>query len=136
MSREAALADGRRIAEEGMTSRCTVRRKTDQTTDHPDLGEVPVWVDVYTDLPLKVAGFSRGQSQSRHVTTGGVEYEIAMRTDHFPALTTDLRDNDLVDVTSGDNTGLVQRLVETDWQDQATAQRFPVVSVPRPEEWS
>lgn len=132
MSRETALVAGRRIAEEGMTSRCTVRRKTDET----DADGFNVWVDVYTDLPLKVAGVIRGQAQSRRVTTAGVEYEIGMRTDHFPALTTGLRDNDLVEVTSGDNAGLVQRLVETDWQDQATAQRFPVVATKRPEEWS
>jgi hypothetical protein len=132
---DAALLTLRAEAEARMTSRCTVRRKTDETTVD-DGFEVPVWDEVYVDLPVRLAGIISGAGQSRRVTTAGVEYETALRTAHVPASTTDLRDNDLLEITSGENAGLVLRIVEADWQDQATARRLPVVATSRPEEWS
>ncbi|MGH3996681.1 MAG: DUF6093 family protein [Pseudonocardiaceae bacterium] len=130
MSVTAAVSAGRAAAEARMTSRCTVRRKTGETPE----GEI-VWTDVYTDLPVRLAGTIRGQSQARRVETAGVEFEIAMRTANFPASTDNLRDNDLAEITSGDNAGVVLRIVEADWQDQSTARRVPVVATLRPEEW-
>jgi hypothetical protein len=59
-----------------------------------------------------------------------------MRTAHFPASTSNLRDGDLLEITSGENTGQVLRVVEADWSDQTTARRVPVVATQRPEEWS
>lgn len=114
-----------------MLSRCTIRRKTGEDTEGEN-----VWADVYTALPMRLAGTIRGQSQSRRTQTAGVEYETAMRTANFPATTSNLQDGDLVDITSGENAGVVLRIVEADWQDQATARRLPVVETLRPEEWS
>lgn len=113
-----------------MLSRCIIRRKTGETAEGEN-----VWADVYTALPMRLSGTIRGQSQSRHVETAGVGFEIAMRTANFPVSTDDLRDNDLVEITSGDNAGTVLRIVEADFQDQATARRVPVVAAPRPAEW-
>lgn len=131
---DAALPMLRAEAEARMTSRCTIRRKTDQTTV-VDGFEVPVWDTTYTALPLRLVSDSTGTTQSRRVETAGVEYELAMRTAHFPASTSNLRDGDLLEVTSGENTGLVLRIVEADWSDQTTARRVPVVATQRPEEW-
>ncbi len=118
-----------------MLSRCTIRRQTGETAEDDEGYEVPVWADVYTALSMRLAGSIRGQSQFRRAETAGVEFEIAMRTAHFPVSTEDLRDNDLVEITSGDNAGMVLRIVEADFQDQATARRVPVVATQRPEEW-
>ena len=131
MSVTSTIADGRRFAEARMLSRCTIRRKTGETAEGEN-----VWTDVYTALPMRLAGTIRGQSQSRRTQTAGVEFETAMRTANFPAATSNLQDGDLVDITSGENAGVVLRIVEADWQDQATARRLPVVETLRPEEWS
>jgi hypothetical protein len=52
-----------------------------------------------------------------------------------PADTSGLLDGDLVEMTGGENAGLVLRVLEVAFQDQATARRLPVVEVQRPEEW-
>lgn len=127
-----AVARGRTAAEARMLSRCTIRRKTAGS----DANGFPIWDVIHTALPLRLAGIARGQSQSRRVQTGAIEFEVAMRTANFPADTSDLRDGDLVDITSGDSTGMVLRIVEADWADQSTARRVPVVATGRPEEWS
>lgn len=118
-----------------MTSRCTIRRKTGTTVDPGTKFTVGVWVTTYTALPLRLSSDSTGPTQSRRVETAGVEFELAMRTVHLPASTSNLKDGDLIDVTSGDNAGMVLRIVEADWADQATARRVPVVAAQRPEEW-
>ena len=136
MSLQSVQARGRVAAEARMTSRCTIRRKTDETTTDADGYTFPVWESTYTDLPLRLVATSTSSTQSRRVETAGVEYELAMRTAHFPASTSNLRDSDLIEVTSGENTGLVLRIVEADWADQTTARRVPVEATTRPEEWS
>jgi hypothetical protein len=98
-----------------MTSRCTVRRKTGATTTNAAGLAVPVWEDVYTSLPVRVAGTSN---------------EL-----HFPHDTTGLVDNDLVEITSGDCAGLVFRLTEADFADQVTARRVAAVATTAPAEW-
>lgn len=135
MSVTSTIAAGRRFAEARMLSRCAVRRKTDQTIVVDGI-RVPVWEDVYTDLPMRLSGVIRGQSQSRRTEVAGTQYETAMRTANFPATTADLQDSDLVDIISGENAGVVLRIVEANWQDQATARRVPVVEALRPEEWA
>lgn len=132
---QGALTRGRAAAVERMLSRCTIRRKTGATVIVDDV-KVPVWAVVHTELPLRLEGKTDSTSQSRRVETAGVEYELAMRTAHFPASTSNLRDGDLLEITSGENTGLVLRIVEADWSDQTTARRVPVVATQRPEEWS
>lgn len=131
---EAELPFLRAEAEARMTSTATVRRLSERVEQDEETGlEVPVWDDIYTG-PFRLGG-SSGAAGTRTVTIGGVEVQVATRVAHFPASTTDLTDGDLIDLTAGENAGLVLRIVEADWQDQATARRVPVVAVDRPEEW-
>lgn len=135
MSLAHALVRGRRAAASRMTSRCTVRRKTGATTTNAAGLAVPVWEDVHADLPVRVAGTSGGASPSTTQTLGPTEVQASRRELHFPHDTTGLKDNDLVEVTSGDCAGLVFRVIEADWADQATARRIAVEATPAPTEW-
>jgi Family of unknown function (DUF6093) len=128
------LPDLRREAESRMTSRATVRRAGGTTTD-PDEFEVSGWTDVLESTPCRVGGAQAGPSNTRTVTVGGIEAQVAVRTLHLPAGTTGLRDNDLVEVTAGECAGTVLRVIEATGADQQTALRLPVFEVPRPEEW-
>lgn len=122
-------------AEARMTSRAAVMRKTDTPTVVDGL-EVPTWATVYPDIPFRLGGAQRGGAGTRTVTVGGVSTQVALRLGHLPASTSDLQDNDLIEITAGENLGEVLRIVEAAWQDQATARRVPVVSEARPEEWT
>jgi len=116
-----------------MNSTATVRRISSRTIQNEETGEeVPVWDDVYVGR-FRLGG--AGGAGTRAVDVGGVEAQVAVRVAHFPA-DADLADGDLIDVTTGDGAGLVLRIVEAAWQDQATARRVPVVSTGRPSEWS
>ena len=129
----AELAQHRADAESRMTSRVTVRRVTGETAQDEDTGAVvPVWMVTYTARPFRLGGAASG-SQTRDI--GGVTTTLAIRTGHLPASTDNLRDNDLIEVTAGENAGLVLRVLEATWQDQATARRVPVVETQRPTEW-
>lgn len=137
MSLDSVLASGRAAALGRMSSRCTVRRKTGATTTSAAGLVVPVWEDVYTSLPVRVAGTSNGASPSQALTLGSAtEVQASRRELHFPHDTTVLRDGDLVEITSGDCAGLVFRVVEADFADQVTARRVAVVATTAPEEWS
>ena len=124
----------RRQAESRMTSRCTIRRKGGPAVV-VDGFKVPAWTTVHTDLPVRIGGASRGASSARRDDSAGAEVEVPVRTAHFPATTTGLADGDYIEVTSGESPGLVLRIVEATWKDQATARRVPVVGVVRPKEW-
>ena len=117
-----------------MTSRVTVHRKTGDTVT-VDRMEVPEWEAVHTDLPFRLDGSGTTDGGTRSVTLGGATYEIATGVGHMPAATTDLADDDLLEVTSGEWTGEVYRIVQAVKKDQATARRVPIVETPRPEEW-
>lgn len=119
-----------------MTSRVTVRRQSGTATD-PETGlEGPGWVSVYADLPFRLGGSSSGDGGTRRVTIGGVEYQQATAVGHMPADTTDLRDGDLLEITSGEWSGSVFRIIEAVKGDQKTARRVPIVEVSRPGEWA
>ncbi len=60
---------------------------------------------------------------------------MPVRRADFPFDTTDLADNDFIDITAGKSAGKAYRIVEAEDQDQATARRVPVVGEQRPEEW-
>jgi hypothetical protein len=105
------------------------------TTTDADGFEVPGWTTVHTDLPCRLGGADRGGSGTRATTVGGVDVQLATRVLSVPADTTGLLDGDLVEMTGGENAGLVLRVLEVAFQDQATARRLPVVEVQRPEEW-
>lgn len=130
---EGALPELRRQAESRMTSSVTVRRKSGY--DKVNGISTPKWDTIHTDLPFRLGGTER-DGQTRTVTIGSTTQQVAARVGSFPACTDDLRDDDLVEITDGDNVGLVLRIVEADWQDQATARRVPVIAEQRPKEWS
>lgn len=136
MSIQSALAAGRRAAESRMTSTATIHRKTGGTVIDDRGLEVPEWAVIHADLPVRVAGTAANSAPYRTLNIGGAELTIAARVLHFPATTTDLRDGDLAEITTGDTAGAVFRLIEADFQDQATARRVPAVATERPEEWS
>ena len=117
-----------------MTSRCTIRRKTGNMVLDADNQQVPEWEIIYTDLPCRIAS-SAGQSRSRTQSPGEAEIERATPRLDVPASTSDLADSDHVEIDSGENAGRVYRLIESDWTDQATARRIPVMAVERPTEW-
>src|SRR5690349_12791389 len=114
-----------------MSSTATVRRKTGVMVQNEETGEeVPEWEDVYTG-PFRYVG-----GQTRTVTIAGIEYQEATGRADFPHDTTDLADNDLIDITAGEWAGTVLSIVEAVKGDQRTARRVPVVEVARPEEWA
>ena len=127
---DAALPELRAEARARMTSTATVRRKTGLMTQDESTGlEVPEWAAVYAGTMRFVGG------STRTVTIGGVEFQEATGRADFPHDTTDLADGDLVDITAGEWSGPVLRIVEAVKGDQRTARRVPVVEVARPEEW-
>ena len=114
-----------------MTSRVDIYRKTDDTTTTDANGwEIPVWEVVAYDVPFRLVG-----GDTRAVTVGGVTFQEATARGDMPWDTTDLEDNDLLDVTSGEWVGSVFRVVEAVKGDQRTARRVPVAEVSRPGEW-
>lgn len=131
---DAELPYLRAEAEARMLSTATVRRSGAMVV--VDGIESPGWADVVTDVPFRLGGADRGGAGTRTVTIGETEVQLAVRTGSFPAGTTGLQDGDLIEITAGENAGLVLRIVEAAWQDQATARRVPVVEEQRPEEWA
>lgn len=124
-------------AEARMVSTAAVMRKTSLTAQNETTGlEAAVWATVYPDAPFRLGGSERGGSTSRTVTLAEGELQIAVRVGHFPADHDLLADGDLIEITSGENEGLVLRVIEAEWQDQATARRVPVVTEQRPSEWA
>jgi hypothetical protein len=133
---DAELPYLRAEAEARMLSRVTIHHATGATTPNADGYDVPAWEVVASDVPFRLGGANAGSSGFRTVTIGTTEVQVAVRIGHFPADTTGLVDGDLIEVTSGENAGAVLRIVESAWQDQATARRVPVIAVQRPEEWA
>lgn len=132
----ATLPRLRAQAEARMVSRAKVRRKTGKNAQNPTTGrEDPVWTVEHTDLPFRLGGSPRGYSPTRTLRVAGVEREVAVRVGNMPFFTDNLRDGDLIEITAGENAGLVVQIVEATGQDQATARRVPVFEVQRPSEW-
>ena len=131
MSVESALAAGRAAAERRMTSRATIYRDGVPATDD-DGFEVEGWGVIENNIPCRLSGSTAGASGTRTITTGGVEVQVAVRVLNLPASTTTLQDNDLVELTEGEQAGRFLRIVEATGADQQTALRVPVYEVPRP----
>lgn len=112
-----------------MTSTAIVRRAGGKTTD-ADGFEVDGWTVVHSG-PFRLGGSTKAGAV-RSVQIADVAVSLAARSAHFPAGTTGLRDGDLIEVTAGENTGVVLRIIEASWQDQATALRVPVVEAQAP----
>ena len=135
------LARGRQAAESRMGaenggSTVTIRRRTGQMTTNTRGLEVPEWEDVHVDLPARLSGTAANSAPYSTQNIAGVEFTMPSRVLHLPAATTDLADDDYAEITAGENAGVVVRIIEVGWQDQATARRLPVVGVDRPEEWA
>lgn len=119
-----------------MTSACTIRRRSTAAAQNETTGlEDHAWTVVASVVPIRLGGADRGGAGSRTLTIGGVETTLAVRVAHLPATFDDLADGDLIEITSGENSGAVLQVVEATWQDQATARRVPVFEVQRPTEW-
>lgn len=110
-------------------------RRTGETAQNETTGrEEPVWATVYAALSFRIGG-SWGASPSRTVNFDGAEMQVGTRIGHAPASASALRDGDLIDVFEGENAGTTWQIVESDWRDQSTARRMPIVAVSRPSEW-
>ena len=118
-----------------MESRVAVMRKTGGSTEVNGY-EVPEWGAVYVDLPFRSDSGGSSDGGSRGVTLVGVTFEDATGIGHMPASSADLRDDDLLDVHTGEWAGDVWRIVAAVRYDQKTARRVPIVEEPRPQEWS
>lgn len=126
----------RERARSRMTSRVVVMRKTGAKTTDADGFEHPEWAAVHVDLPFRLGSGSNGDGGSQGVAIGGVTFEDATAVGHMPAETRDLRDDDLVEITSGEWPGDVFRIVAAVGYDQKTARRVPIVEEVRPREWA
>ncbi len=135
MPTEGDLATFRELAGLRMTSRATVRRKTGATTTSANGLQVPVWVDVYTNIPCRIDASGSSDGGSRGVTVGGITYEEATGVDHFPHPSPLLKPNDVACITSGEWSDEFHRIVAVPKYDQKTARRVPIVDVERPEGW-
>ena len=125
----AEYVDGLRwYAEERMDecSRVTVHRNTGRTTQDEISGrEVAVLDVIHADTPFRLDG----NGGTRTVSVGGVEFQQATGVGHLPWDLTDLADGDLLEVTAGEWSGSVYRVVEAVKGDQKTARRVPVEEV-------
>ena len=117
-----------------MTSRARVRRKTGQSPTVNGF-HVTDWTVVVVNTPFRLGGAIVGNASSTTQEIGTVGIEAAIRVGHFPHTLNTLQDGDFVELLTGENIGRVFEIVDTVWQDQATARRVRLVEVPRPEGW-
>lgn len=122
-------------AEARMTSRATISRKTGVMVTDSNGYESPEWVIVATDVPMRLSGMAANSSPYKAETPAGGLVNYAARVLHLPVSQSDLVNDDLVEITAGENAGTVWRVIEATWQDQATARRVPAERVKRPAEW-
>ena len=123
-------------AEARMGSRVTIRRDTGEVDRAPSTTlERPLWDTVDTEVPFRLDGSGSGDGGTRTVSIDGVDYQEATAVGHLPATRTDLADNDLLDLTTGEWAGTVWRVIKAVRADQKTARRVPIVEVGRPKEW-
>lgn len=112
-----------------MTSTATIKREGEPVV--VDGLEVPGWSDVAT-----ARCWVDGSSQTRTVTIGQTEVQVASRVLKVPHDTTGLRDGDVVAISGGACDGRFFRIVEATIADQKKQQELPVVEVQQPEGWS
>lgn len=130
---DAELQEHRDDAAALRVSTATVRRRNGYTTVGG--AKVPNWTDVVVGSPFRLGGANSGSAQTRTVSIGGTEVQVAVRVGSFPVSVDDLADGDVIEVTGGENAGMFLEVVESAWQDQATARRVPVVQMQAPEGW-
>lgn len=132
----AALSMLRAEAEARMLSRATIRRKTDQKTTDADGFEVPVWEDVYVDLPCWVDWESTGRAGVNVNVGAEVQVNRARRVIKAPHHATSARDNDVAKISGGACDGRFLQLTEVMFADQKKQQELPVIEIDEPEGWS
>ncbi len=117
-----------------MTSRVTIHRETYPDPPATDANGFSVrsFDTVASAVPFRLAS-KRGSTGSRTVRVGDSEVEVAVQEGHVPTWVTDLADNDLFEVTAGENAGRWLRVVEASSADQQTARRVPGVEEQKPE---
>lgn len=126
------LAEGRRAAESRMTSRVTIYRADPASPTTDDRGlEVAGYATILSDVPFRLAA-TRGSGRSRTVRRGDSEVEVAVREGHMPTWVADLRDRDVLRVTSGESAGRFFEVVDATPADQQTARRPEVVEIDKP----
>jgi len=118
-----------------MTSTCTIRRRSGARDTASNGMVTDEWTVAYTGLPIRVSGNYRSASPTTGHAQQGTDVNLAHRVANLPVSTTDLADGDLIEITAGDNVGLILRITEASWQDQATARRVPVEEATRPRGW-
>ncbi|MCL2611951.1 MAG: DUF6093 family protein [Nocardioidaceae bacterium] len=134
----ASLGRFRALAESRMTSRCTIRRRTGQRVPGANGIETDSWTVLYTDLPVRIGSLSMSAGTATKIagrSLDGTEVNHSRHQASLPVTTSDIADGDLIEITDGENAGMVLRITEADWQDQATARRVPVEAVERPRGW-
>lgn len=135
---QGALTRGRAAAAELMTAHCTIRRKTTATTTDPVTGfKVPVWQDVYVDLPCRVDWQDAGAGGYLTSSVAGeVEVTRSRRVLKVPHNARDAKDHDVTEVTGGDCDGLFFAIPKVAFADQKKQQEIPIVETQRPEGWT
>lgn len=129
------LARGRELAESLMTSTCRIGRNVGVGQQDEATGRRSIqWQIVYTGK-TRVRGQNAGTSPYRPDTPGTVPVNNAVRTIKLPASVTDVRDGDIVEITSGDLTGVFFQLDEAALQDLAVERRIQAVETSRPDDW-
>lgn len=133
---DADIAQLRAQADSTFRSRVNVWRRTGRGPQNSDDGlETDTWVRVHEDLPfrLRVSRLSGGSTKT--VDVGGVEMQYETSQGRVPARTQNLRDNDYIEVVSGEWPDTVWRIIEATRGDWMSSRRFPVIEVARPGEW-
>lgn len=115
-------------------STATIWREDPATPVVVDGLETTGWTMEFASLAGRIAGATGGAAQTRTVTIGQTEVQLAVREWHCPASSRDaLREGDVIEVIAGESVGLFLRIIEATGQDQATACRLPVIEIQKPE---
>lgn len=117
-----------------MRTSAIVRRSSTGAQDEATGVKAPTWAIVHEGR-MRLGGANRGSSGATRTAPPGGERSDAQRIAHFPSSVAAICDGDLIEVLDGDAAGTVWRVLESDFADQQTARRLPVVAVPRPAEW-
>lgn len=120
-----------------MTSRATIHRATAGAPQNEVTGlKGSTWTAVATAVPLRLkAGSASSAGNIRREVVGGIELSQSLAQGYMPAATTGIRDNDLIEITSGEWAGTVWRILEATKGDQLTSRRLPLIETTRPAEW-
>lgn len=122
-----------------MDSRANVRRISSpaETQDETSGLQGDTWVTVYASTPIRIKtpGNAARVANARRETVGGINITQALAQAYMPARVTDLLNDDVIEIVSGEWAGTVWRVLEATVGDQLTSRRVPVLETSRPAEW-